>query len=125
MAAAPEYSPLQREKSGPDMSGQQITILMPSELPVRMFRITGRCWRENVSPHPDPAQLLVEFLPVLPKGKALDVAMGKGRNALFLASHGFDVVGLEKDEESIDVCKTDAKERGINPEIRSTTLEDL
>ena len=78
-----------------------------------------------MSPHPEPAQLLVEYLPLLPKGKALDVAMGKGRNALFLASHGFDVVGLEKDEGSIAVCRADAKERGLNPEIRRTDLEDL
>ena len=78
-----------------------------------------------MSPHPEPAQLLVEYLPLLPKGKALDVAMGKGRNALFLASHGFDVVGLENDDESIDVCRADAKKRGINVEIRRTDLEDL
>lgn len=78
-----------------------------------------------MSPHPDPAQLLVEYLPILLKGRALDVAMGKGRNALFLASHGFDVVGLETDDESIDVCRADAKERGLNLEIRRTDLEDL
>jgi len=78
-----------------------------------------------VSPHPDPAQLLVEFLPVLPKGKALDVAMGKGRNALFLASHGLEVAGLEKDEESIGLCRAEAKSRGLHLEIRRTDLEDL
>ena len=78
-----------------------------------------------MSPHPDPAQLLVEFLPMLSKGRALDVAMGKGRNALFLASHGFEVVGLETDDESIDVCRADAKKRGLNLEIRRTDLEDL
>ena len=27
--------------------------------------------------------------------RCLDVVMGKGRNAPFLASHGFEVVGLE------------------------------
>lgn len=78
-----------------------------------------------MSPHPEPAQLLVEYLPLLPKGRALDVAMGKGRNALFLAFHGFDVVGLENDEESIDECITDADERGLKLEIRRTDLEDL
>ncbi len=77
-------------------------------------------------PHnPDPAQLLVEFLPLLQKGRALDVAMGKGRNALFLASHGFKVTGLEKDKESIEACRASAKDAGLNIEIRETDLEDM
>ncbi|MCC6545420.1 MAG: methyltransferase domain-containing protein [Nitrospirae bacterium] len=75
-------------------------------------------------PHPEPAQLLIEYLPLLSKGRALDVAMGRGRNALFLASHGFDVVGLENDEESINICRADASTRGLNLEIRCTDLED-
>ncbi|MCC7201076.1 MAG: class I SAM-dependent methyltransferase [Nitrospirae bacterium] len=78
-----------------------------------------------MSHNPDPAQLLVEFLPLLQKGRALDVAMGKGRNALFLASHGFKVTGLEKDKESIDVCRASARDTGLNIEIRETDLEDM
>lgn len=78
-----------------------------------------------MSPHPEPAQLLVDYLPLLPKGKALDVAMGKGRNALFLASHGFEVVGLERDEEAIEICRSDAEKQGIHLEIRRVDLENL
>lgn len=69
--------------------------------------------------------MLIEYLPLLPKGKALDVAMGKGRNALCLASNGFKVIGLEKDRESIDACLTEAKRLGVHVEARCVDLEDL
>ena len=38
-----------------------------------------------------PAQFLVENIEFLPRGRALDVAMGAGRNALYLARLGFEV----------------------------------
>ncbi|MBI5191971.1 MAG: class I SAM-dependent methyltransferase [Nitrospirae bacterium] len=73
----------------------------------------------------EPAKLLKDFLPILPMGKALDVAMGKGRNTIFLASHGFEVTGLERDEESIKICKDDAKTAGVQIDARCVDLEDL
>ena len=42
-----------------------------------------------------PTALLAEWLPHLPRGRALDVACGAGRNALYLAANGFDVVALD------------------------------
>ncbi|MFB3887504.1 MAG: class I SAM-dependent methyltransferase [Thermodesulfobacteriota bacterium] len=51
----------------------------------------------------EPNLFLKRHTAFLPKGKALDIATGEGRNAIFLAQHGFDVdavdistVGLEK-----------------------------
>ena len=73
----------------------------------------------------EPSQLLTEYLPLLSKGKALDVAMGKGRNAIFLASNGFEVVGLEKDKESIDTCLTEAKKLGVHVDARCIDLENF
>lgn len=73
----------------------------------------------------EPAQLLVEYLVLLPKGKVLDVAMGKGRNSLYLASKGFEVVGLEKDKEAIDVCLTEAKRLALIVDARCVDLENL
>ena len=34
----------------------------------------------------EPAQFLVENIKLLPKGRALDIAMGNGRNAIYLAN---------------------------------------
>lgn len=73
----------------------------------------------------EPAKLLKDYLPLLPIGKALDVAMGKGRNSIFLASHGFEVTGLERDEESIRICKDEADKAGVKIDARHVDLEDL
>lgn len=73
----------------------------------------------------EPAKLLVEYLPLLPKGKVLDVAMGKGRNALYLASNDFEVVGLEKDGEAMAACLAEAEMAGVRVEARCVDLEDI
>jgi len=51
----------------------------------------------------EPNPFLKKHIRLLPKGKALDIATGEGRNAVFLAQHGFEVdavdiswVGLKK-----------------------------
>ena len=43
----------------------------------------------------EPAQFLVQNVELLPKGRVLDVAMGSGRNAIYLAGLGFDVEGVD------------------------------
>jgi tellurite methyltransferase len=48
-----------------------------------------------------PSQFLVNNIDLLPKGRALDIAMGNGRNAVFLASLGFQVDGIDISEESL------------------------
>ncbi|MDR7542903.1 MAG: class I SAM-dependent methyltransferase [Armatimonadota bacterium] len=42
-----------------------------------------------------PSGLLRRWLPVLPKGRALDVAAGLGRNAIFLARAGYRVDAVD------------------------------
>ncbi len=66
----------------------------------------------------EPAKLLVDYLPLLPRGKALDVAMGKGRNAIYLVSQGFEVTGLEMDRESISICQDEANKKGLHIDAR-------
>ncbi|MBI3805788.1 MAG: methyltransferase domain-containing protein [Nitrospirae bacterium] len=43
----------------------------------------------------------MESLPRLKKGRALDLAMGEGRNALYLAQNGFQVDGVDLSEEAV------------------------
>lgn len=49
----------------------------------------------------DPAALLVEAVRDLPPGRALDLACGAGRNAVYLAEHGWDVVAIDGASEAI------------------------
>jgi len=70
----------------------------------------------------DPAPFLVSNLNKLPVGKALDIAMGEGRNAVFLAQKGFDVTGVDISEVAVRKAKRLAREKDVR--IR-TVIVDL
>jgi 2-polyprenyl-3-methyl-5-hydroxy-6-metoxy-1,4-benzoquinol methylase len=70
----------------------------------------------------EPAEVVVENIESLPVGRALDIAMGEGRNAVFLAKKGFIVEGVDLSEVAIRKAKRLAKENKV--EI-TTTAADL
>ena len=43
----------------------------------------------------EPAHYLADNLRFVPRGRALDIAMGNGRNTVYLAKMGFDVEGID------------------------------
>src|SRR5262245_5018804 len=47
----------------------------------------------------------------LPKGRALDIATGKGRNATFLAERGFQVVGIDISPVGLEIARRTAQEK--------------
>ena len=60
-----------------------------------------------------PTALLAEWLPRLPRGRALDVACGAGRNALFLAANGYTVSALDISRVALDRGRRAADERRL------------
>jgi tellurite methyltransferase len=48
-----------------------------------------------------------------PRGRALDVACGRGRNALYLSRMGFDVEALDISDVAIDHLRRRAREEGL------------
>ena len=65
---------------------------------------------------------LRKHIGLLPRGKALDIATGEGRNAVFLAQHGFDVDGVDISEVGLKKVGNLARESGIRIH---TVLADL
>ena len=61
----------------------------------------------------EPTAFLKEKLSLLEKGKALVLAMGEGRNAVYLAENGYDVTGVDISEVGIEKCDRLAEERGV------------
>lgn len=61
----------------------------------------------------EPVEFLREHIGLLPRGKALDIAMGEGRNAVFLARHGFEVQGCDISEAAIKKARELAKENKV------------
>lgn len=64
--------------------------------------------------HPSP--WLVACLPRAPTGRALDVACGAGRNALFLAERGYAVTGVDISAEALSRAGQSARTRGLEVE---------
>jgi len=63
---------------------------------------------------PDP--LLAKNIEEVPVGKALDLGVGEGRNALYLAHKGFKVTGIDVSPRAIEKFLDLAKERGLTVE---------
>jgi len=70
-----------------------------------------------------PARLLVDNMELLPTGRALDVAMGKGRNAVYLAKKGFDVEGVDISPQAVRSALGQAREAGVTLNARVADLE--
>lgn len=64
-----------------------------------------RRYAEGYEPRRQASQLLRDWIDRLPKGRALDLACGLGRNAIFLAEHGFQV-------DAIDISRIALQEAG-------------
>ena len=59
----------------------------------------------------------------MPKGKALDLAMGEGRNGVFLATKGFQVTGLDISEKGLEKAQALAKAQGVTIETKVVDLD--
>ena len=61
----------------------------------------------------EPNQFLVEEVERLTPGRALDLACGEGRNAVWLASQGWKVVGMDFSSAGLAKGRRMADERGV------------
>jgi ubiquinone/menaquinone biosynthesis C-methylase UbiE len=61
----------------------------------------------------EPNRFLVEELDALPPGRALDVACGEGRNAVWLASKGWCVTGADFSRAGLAKAQRLATDRGV------------
>jgi len=71
----------------------------------------------------EPNAFLVATIKGLKPGKALDVAMGQGRNAVYAASLGWDVTGFDIAEEGLKVASENAARVGTHITTVKATFE--
>ncbi len=72
----------------------------------------------------EPLDFLRDNIDLLPQGKVLVLAMGEGRNAVFLAEQGFDVEGCDISPLGIEKAKSLAAKRGVNIKAFEADLEN-
>jgi tellurite methyltransferase len=61
----------------------------------------------------EPNPFLKRHIHLLPKGKALDMATGEGRNAVFLAQNGFEVDAVDISQKGLKKARKLAREKGV------------
>jgi SAM-dependent methyltransferase len=61
----------------------------------------------------EPNPFLKQHLHLLPRGKALDMATGEGRNAVFLAQNGFEVDAVDISQKGLKKARKLAREKGV------------
>ena len=72
-----------------------------------------RAVHETKAADPVPSRFVAQHVHRLPKGRALDVACGRGRHALHLAAHGFEVDAIDRDQESLLQVSAAAAQRHL------------
>ncbi|MBF0442814.1 MAG: class I SAM-dependent methyltransferase [Oligoflexales bacterium] len=70
-----------------------------------------------------PNEFLVQMLPRMQKGKVLDVAMGEGTNAVYLAQKGFQVKGFDISHIAVEHASQLSRDSGVNIEVKCTDLD--
>ncbi len=73
----------------------------------------------------NPSALVLESTASLKVGTALDVGMGNGRNAIYLARKGWKVVGIDSSEAAIAQARAGAAKLGAQIDARKQRFEDL
>jgi SAM-dependent methyltransferase len=70
-----------------------------------------------------PNPLLVEVTRGLGPGRALDLACGTGRNALWLAQQGWSVTAVDGSAVAIDILRSRARRLGVTIDAQVADLE--
>ncbi len=71
----------------------------------------------------EPLPLLVRVAEMLAPGRALDLACGPGRHAIFLAERGWKVTAVDGSRVGIELLKKNARDRGVEVDARVADLE--
>jgi dihydroneopterin aldolase len=124
--------------------GEKVLTLLFTEFPISRARL----WLRKLSPpisqkagsvgikfdrpraahyaqaiDPVPSRFLTQQLHRLPKGRVLDVACGGGRHALYLATQGFEVEAIDRDQESLTKLSSAAVQRRLRLSVKQVDLE--
>ena len=61
-----------------------------------------------------PSEFLQDWVGKIPTGRAIDLACGSGRNALYLAKQGFDVDAVDISAQALDRAQKTAQGMGVS-----------
>lgn len=71
----------------------------------------------------EPARFLIEHIDKLPRGKALCLAAGEGRNAVYLAQQGYQVLAVDISAKGLEKTRLLATARGVSVKTQVADLK--
>lgn len=72
-----------------------------------------------------PNLLLAKFLSRVPKGRALDLGIGQGKNALYLAQNGFEVEAIDINEQNLKKIAEASKNSGFSIKTKLINIKNF
>ena len=81
-------------------------------------------FRKNRGFSHEPNRLLIDTVRGTAPGTALDLAMGQGRNALYLASQNWTVTGIDVSDEGINIAREEAAQRKLSLETINADIDE-
>ena len=73
----------------------------------------------------EPNDFLKEEAHRIPEGRVLCLGEGEGRNSVFLAEYGYEVVGVDSSQVGLDKAQALARERDVFVETVVSGIEDF
>ena len=70
-----------------------------------------------------PSPFLLKMLPRLQKGRVLDIAMGEGANAVYLAQKGCEVEGVDISEVACQRATELARDTGVELQVKCSDVD--
>lgn len=99
---------------------EQITLVRSHGARAEVKRWNRILTSETPAFNTRPNEFLIEMAKNRKPGTALDVGMGQGRNAIWLAQQGWDVKGFDPAEKAVELARKNADKLGVrlNTEIK-------
>ncbi len=80
-------------------------------------------WSDSARDLYEPHPLLLQYRSLLSGGRALDLACGKGQNAIWLARQGYRVLGIDISPVALAMAETEAADQGLSDQLQFETVD--
>jgi SAM-dependent methyltransferase len=74
---------------------------------------------------PLPTPEVIDFIPTIAPGRALDLGCGYGRASIYLASRGWEVDAVDFISQAIEVAKKRSKKAGVSIRFHNASVTEL
>lgn len=104
---------LVKDGASPSAADQQIRVINEQGNRLEVERWNQILTSQKPAFNTQPNAFLVRMVQGRKPGRALDVGMGQGRNAVFLATQGWNVTGFDPADRAVAAANQAAQARGV------------